>query len=98
MFGAVFIIGGIIGSGLFGWYVEVSKAYKKALLFITLIAVIAPFFFFIALKSETSWLTTLSCLVLGLELAILPIGIDFAVELTFPIAESISTGLLMTMS
>jgi len=42
LFGAVFIIGGIIGSGILGAFVEVTRKYKTAMIIIGVIAVLAP--------------------------------------------------------
>ena len=41
--------------------------------------------------------TAIGCTVVGFaSVSILPVGIDFGVELTHPVAESISSGLLMS--
>lgn len=98
IFGAVFIIGGLVGSGILGGYVETTKKYKLALITICIVALVSPFFLMFCLSTHKIWLASISCFVIGMELSILPIGIDFGVELTYPIAESISTGLLMSMA
>ena len=95
-FGAVFIIGGIIGSGVMGGFVEATKKYKTALWIISFVSILAPFLLMYCLTTGKVWVVCISALILGTELAVLPVGIDFGVELTFPITEAISTGLLMT--
>ena len=95
-FGAVFIIGGILGSGVMGGFVEVTKKYKIALMIISLVSILAPFFLMFTLTTKKVWVVCIAALVLGTELAVLPVGIDFGVELTFPVPEAISTGLMMT--
>ena len=98
LFGAVFIIGGIIGSGIFGGYVEVTRKYKAAMIAIGAIAVVAPLGLLSALYTGEVWPVCAAAFVLGFDLAILPVGIDFGVEVTYPIAEPISTGLLMSFA
>jgi len=98
LFGAIFIVGGIVGSGVLGAYVEITKQYKRALLIVSIIACLTPFLLMYTLSTEVIWLCCISIFLMGLDLAILPIGIDFGVELTFPVEEAISTGLLMSAS
>jgi len=42
LFGATFIIGGLIGSGVFGGIVETKKNYKKMLTIIAILTTILP--------------------------------------------------------
>ena len=58
---------------------------------------IASIFDIVSLHIRNIPLACISFCFTGAGLAILPIGIDFAVELTFPVAESISTGLQMSL-
>lgn len=95
VFGAVFIIGGIIGSAILGTYVESTRKYKVAVLIVAGIAVVGPLALISTLYTGNVWPVCIAAFLLGFDLAILPVGIDFGVELTFPIAEPISTGLLM---
>ncbi len=44
LFGAVFIIGGIVGSAVFGAYVEVTRKYKQSIVMIGVIATFGPIF------------------------------------------------------
>ena len=49
-----------------------------------------------AMRSISVVDTSLACMVVGgVSLSSLPVGIDFAVEITHPVPESISSGLLM---
>lgn len=98
VFGAVFIIGGIIGSGILGGFVEVTRKYKLALMIISSIAICGPFALLGTLYTGVVWPVCLAAFLLGFDLAILPVGIDFGVETTFPMPEPISTGLLMSIS
>lgn len=97
LFGAVFIVGGIIGSGVFGTIVEIKKNYKVVTCVICAITAISPIGLLFALKSLNVAATAIGCTVVGFaSVSILPVGIDFGVELTHPVAESISSGLLMS--
>ena len=98
VFGAVFIIGGIVGSAIMGIYVETSRKYKRAMIIISIIAMIGPLGLLSSLYTGLVWPVCIACFVLGFDLAILPVGIDFGVEATFPVAEPISTGLLMSVA
>lgn len=98
IFGAVFIIGGIIGSGILGTYVEVTRKYKVSILIIATIAIFGPLGILGALYTGEVWPVCLAAFLLGFDLAILPVGIDFGVEATYPIPEPVSTGLLMSMA
>lgn len=97
LFGAVFIVGGIVGSGVFGGIVEVYKNYRVATCVICVATAITPLALLFSLKSGNVALSAVSCFIVGFaSVSILPVGIDFGVELTHPIAESISSGLLMS--
>jgi len=93
LFGGIFIFGGIVGSGVFGGIVEVYKNYKKALIAIALLTTLSPVGLLFTLLSMKVWLVTLASFFVGFSsVAVLPVGIDFGVELTHPIGEAISTG------
>lgn len=97
MFGAIFILGGIVGSGVFGGIVEVYKNYKTALIIISWLTATLPIALLFSLPTMIVWLVTLACFVMGFAtISVLPVGIDFGVELTHPVGESISSGLLMS--
>ena len=98
VFGAVFIIGGIVGSAIMGVYVEVSRKYKQSMIIISAVGMIGPLGLLGSLYTREVWPVCIAVFILGFDLAILPVGIDFGVEATFPIAEPISTGLLMSFS
>ena len=98
IFGAVFITGGIVGSGILGGYVEVTRKYRVAMLTVAGIAMVGPLALLSTLYTGLVWPVCIAAFVLGFDLAVLPVGIDFGVEMTFPIAEPISTGLLMSFA
>lgn len=93
LFGAILIVGGIIGSGVIGGIVEVYKNYKKALIAIALMTAVSPVGLLFALISTKVWLVALAAFIFGFaSISVLPVGIDFGIELTHPIGEAISTG------
>lgn len=98
VFGAVFIIGGIIGSGVFGTYVELTRKYKLTMIMIGTIATLGPILLIGLLFTGQVSLVSIANFIIGFDLAILPVGIDFGVEITFPVPEPVSTGLLMSCS
>lgn len=97
LFGAVFITGGIIGAGVFGGIVETKKNYKTIVFVIGAFSAILPIGLIFGFLDGSVWMPTVGCLLVGFVLIpILPVGIDFGVEITHPIPESISSGLLMS--
>ena len=96
-FGAVFILGGLVGSGVFGGIVEVKKNYKFITCAISLLTALFPIPLLFSLQSMNVAAVTTCCFFVGFaSISILPVGIDFGVELTHPVAESVSSGLLMS--
>ena len=75
-----------------------TRKYKAAMITIGAIAVVAPLGLLSSLYTGEVWPVCAAAFVLGFDLAILPVGIDFGVEVTYPIAEPISTGLLMSFA
>ena len=90
------IIGAIAGAAIFGVIVEVYKIYKKATMIICAMGAIASMFIVYSLYMNYIILACISMIFTGGSLAILAVGIDFAVELSYPVAETVSTGMLMS--
>lgn len=96
-FGAVFIVGGLVGSGVFGGIVEVKKNYKVVTCVISVLTALLPIPLLFSLFSMNVVAVNISSFAVGFaSISILPVGIDFGVELTHPVAESVSSGLLMS--
>ena len=97
LFGAVFIVGGIIGSAVFGIIVEIYKNYRVVTLVICGICSFMPIVLLFSFLTHNSIIVSISCFFTGFAMvAILPVGMDFGVELTHPIPEPVSSGLLMS--
>ena len=65
---------------------------------IGVIATIGPIILVLVLFTGKVWAVSLACFIIGFDLAVLPVGIDYGVEITFPVPEPVSTGLLMSIS
>ena len=91
------IVAGLIGAGCFGYYVEVTKLYKTSIL-ICLTGFMASIFMmaFVLYSYNIAW-CGLACFLMGFgALPLLPLCFDLACEITFPVGEAFTTGLLMT--
>ena len=97
LFGAVFIIGGIIGSAVFGVIVEVKKNYRVVTIIICGLSSLFAIALSFSLLSNNIVLGSIGCACAGFAMiSILPVGMDFGVELTHPTPEPVSSGLLMS--
>lgn len=97
LFGAVFIIGGLVGSAAFGIWVELKKTYKLSVIIISLLSVLSMIGTSFSFLSGNSILVTVACFLVGASMIpIMAVGFELGVEVTHPIDESFSTGLLMS--
>ena len=97
MFGALFIVGGVIGSFVFGVYVDVTKRFQKSVLLICCLSVVTFGAFMIVINLEIALLVAAACaFVGGTMVPILPVGFEYAIEITYPIGEAMSAGVLMS--
>lgn len=109
MFGAVFIVGGIIGSAVYGIWVEKKRNYKQVLILMSFLSskttgkdknvvfgVMGIMFAFIL---GNAGLAAFFCFIVGLNMIpVMVIGFEFGVEITYPMGESMSSGILMSMA
>lgn len=96
MFGALFIFGGILGSGVAGTIVEIKKNYKVMLTILGVLTAITSIGLMLIMRSMSVSATSVASFIVGsATISVLPVGIDFAVEISHPIPESISSGLLL---
>ncbi len=99
MFGAVFICSGVLGTVIIGKVIDKTEKYKIATIGISLLAAIS-------LASILWTLPLRNPLYFGINLAfmgfamipIFPCGMAFATELTYPIPEAISNGIMLQFS
>ena len=93
--GAVFVVGGIIGSILIGLYIENTKAYRIACITLGLLCTIATLLQIMFINSHVSVIMYLIGFFEGI--ATIPVSvpaIDYGVEITYPLGESYSNTIL----
>ncbi|CDW86047.1 UNKNOWN [Stylonychia lemnae] len=99
IFGGVFIFFGLIGSVVFGILLDKYGKYKLTTNIISLVVSVAVALAFWTLPSQNIPLLTANIAVIGFFLTpMLSISYTFAVELTFPVPESISTGMMVMVA
>lgn len=95
LFGALVIVAGLVGSGLAGLIVSWNQKYKAAVLVMMFGAVGGLLAFTLTLELGSLPVSCIFCTLLGLLLMpILPISFEFVCELTYPIGEDTTGGLL----
>ena len=95
--GAMFIVGGLIGSILFGVFLDCTKKFKIALIMVNVGSLIVMTLFTFLIKLEITYVTIIAAFFIGnIMLPIFPVALEFACELTFPIGEALSDGFLLT--
>ena len=97
LFGALFIVGGILGSVAFGTWVEKSRKYRLSVILIAFFSSVFTLIQYFVLPSGSKFVVSLFCFLQGFVMVpIMAVSFDFGVELTYPIGESYSTGVLMS--
>lgn len=97
VFGALFIVGGSIGCAVFGVVVEKYQCYKKAVIVSCFFSTLFCAASWIVMPKALGGLMSVICFFLGLFMfPIVVIAFDFGVELTYPVGESMSVGVLMS--
>ncbi|EAS01074.2 MFS transporter (macronuclear) [Tetrahymena thermophila SB210] len=95
-FGAMFIVSGLIGSGILSVVVERTSAYKKVMTITCLISIFTYGLQMGMLVLENFWLLMIAIFLMGFfTTPLIPISMDFACEITFPISEPFSSGLVL---
>ncbi|CAH1102506.1 unnamed protein product [Psylliodes chrysocephalus] len=95
--GFVLIVIGMFGSVIFGILLDKTHKYKEINLFIYITTTISIVFLMFSMKYESKVMTYISCAVLGLfSCGYLPVGFEFAMELTYPLEESTTTGIILS--
>lgn len=96
VFGTLLIASGIIGAVVLGGIVTVLKKYKKVCIFTCLGALVSLLLFIYTLEEKSMIITCFSISLLGLVLTPLqPISYEFGIELTYPIGEAMTGGILV---
>jgi FLVCR family feline leukemia virus subgroup C receptor-related protein len=97
VFGALFIVGGIVGSAVFGIWVEKTRMYKMAVFTICILSSTFSVAMSFIFKQNNDIVVSILCFFLGFSMVpIMAVAFDFGVEITYPIGESFSTGVLLS--
>jgi len=100
-FGVIMIGGGIIGAGIFGTILDKYKTFKTCLIITFICTIFAFFSLYLSMYSTFSypktWISVaLSCGVIGFfAISALPISMESAVEVCYPLPEASVSGILM---
>ncbi|CAL1575254.1 unnamed protein product [Knipowitschia caucasica] len=93
--GLTIVIAGMVGSLICGIWLDKTKTYKQTTLVVYLLSLCGMLVFAFTLNLGRLWLVFVTAGVLGFFMTgYLPLGFEFAVELTFPESEGTSSGLL----
>lgn len=93
--GLTIVIAGMAGSLICGIWLDKTKTYKQTTLAIYLLTLIGMLVYTFTLNLGHLWLVFITGGVLGFFMTgYLPLGFEFAVELTYPESEGTSSGLL----
>ncbi|EFA11809.1 uncharacterized MFS-type transporter C09D4.1 [Tribolium castaneum] len=97
--GLVMIVVGMMGSILFGIFLDKTHKYKETTVFAYFMSSLSVVGFMFALEMKSKILVYIAIGVVGLFTnAYAPVGFEFAMELTYPSSEGTATGLLMAPS
>ncbi|XP_074548512.1 choline/ethanolamine transporter flvcr2a isoform X3 [Halichoeres trimaculatus] len=93
--GLTIVIAGMVGSLICGIWLDKTKTYKQTTLAIYLLSLIGMLVYAFTLNLGHLWLVFVMAGLLGFFMTgYLPLGFEFAVELTYPESEGTSSGLL----
>lgn len=96
-YGALTILGGLIGGAVAGIYVEKTLKYKKTLVILSLFSLFAYISLFATFNTQSRILTGILVFIYGFMVTpVVPMGLDFGCELVFPVGEALSSGILMS--
>uniref|UniRef100_A0A8C1U0R1 Feline leukemia virus subgroup C cellular receptor family, member 2a n=1 Tax=Cyprinus carpio TaxID=7962 RepID=A0A8C1U0R1_CYPCA len=93
--GLTLVIAGVVGSLLCGIWLDKTKTYKQTTLTVYLLSFVGMVIYAFTLNLGHLWVVFLTSGALGFFMTgYLPLGFEFAVELTYPESEGTSSGLL----
>ncbi|XP_058469582.1 heme transporter FLVCR2 [Solea solea] len=93
--GLTIIIAGMTGSLICGIWLDRTKTYKQTTLLVYFMSLVGMIIFAATLSLGHLWVVFITAGALGFFMTgYLPLGFEFAVELTFPESEGTSSGLL----
>ncbi|XP_007549350.1 PREDICTED: feline leukemia virus subgroup C receptor-related protein 2 isoform X1 [Poecilia mexicana] len=93
--GLTIVIAGMAGSLICGLWLDKTKTYKQTTLVVYIFSLVGMLVYTFTLNLGHLWVVFITAGVLGFFMTgYLPLGFEFAVELTFPESEGTSSGLL----
>ncbi|XP_026156321.1 feline leukemia virus subgroup C receptor-related protein 2-like isoform X3 [Mastacembelus armatus] len=93
--GLTIVIAGMLGSLICGVWLDKTKFYKQTTLVVYLLSLIGMLVYAFTLSLGHLWVVFVTAGVLGFFMTgYLPLGFEYAVELTYPESEGTSSGLL----
>ncbi|XP_051722878.1 feline leukemia virus subgroup C receptor-related protein 2 isoform X1 [Ctenopharyngodon idella] len=93
--GLTLVIAGVVGSLICGIWLDKTKTYKQTTLSVYLLSFVGMVIYTFTLNLGHLWVVFLTSGALGFFMTgYLPLGFEFAVELTYPESEGTSSGLL----
>ena len=97
--GIVFILSGMLGAAFQGYMMDVFKKYIFAIRMICFGSVVATIVFCYSVGTENINIVLINVAAIGfLLLPIIPVGYAFGAELTYPISEAMSNGVMIMFS
>lgn len=99
IFGATFIFCGLIGSIIFSYYMDKTQKYLRMLRISSFGSLISSICIILTLPTQNVWILNTNIAFMGFFLIpIIPIGYSFSVELTYPVSEAMSNGVMVFFS
>ncbi|XP_077395103.1 choline/ethanolamine transporter flvcr2a isoform X3 [Festucalex cinctus] len=93
--GLTIVIAGMVGSLICGIWLDKTKTYKQTTLAVYVLSLIGMLLYASTLNLGNLWVVFVTAGVLGFFMTgYLPLGFEFAVELTYPESEGTSSGFL----
>ncbi|XP_017331980.1 feline leukemia virus subgroup C receptor-related protein 2 [Ictalurus punctatus] len=93
--GLTLVISGMVGSLICGIWLDKTKTYKQTTLSIYLLSFVGMIIYSFTVNLGHLWVVFITAAALGFFMTgYLPLGFEFAVELTYPESEGTSSGLL----
>ncbi|MEQ2314853.1 Feline leukemia virus subgroup C receptor- protein 2 [Ameca splendens] len=93
--GLTIVIAGMVGSLICGVWLDRTKTYKQTTLAVYILTLVGMIVYAATLKQGKLWVVFITAGSLGFFMTgYLPLGFEFAAELTYPESEGTSSGLL----
>uniref|UniRef100_A0A8C8ZVB2 FLVCR choline and putative heme transporter 2 n=1 Tax=Prolemur simus TaxID=1328070 RepID=A0A8C8ZVB2_PROSS len=93
--GLTIVIAGMLGAVISGIWLDRSKTYKETTLVVYIMTLVGMVVYTLTLNLGHLWVVFITAGTMGFFMTgYLPLGFEFAVELTYPESEGMSSGLL----